>query len=127
MLGALIDVVLFTLLRGWLGLPTLAANTFSYSAGIVNNYLLHRRWTFGDARHTAAVQQFGQFVLVSLVALGLNNLLTLLLEAPLAAFVTVPQLSLMLAKLGATAGGAGWNFVANRYWTFNYTPERKAR
>lgn len=118
-LGTLIDIVLFLLLQGLVGLPTLVANTCSYSAGIVNNYLLNRAWTFRDSQNKAAVKQFVQFALVSLSALVLNNLIVLALEAPLGTLVGTPQWGVILAKVCATAIGLFWNFFANRYWTFN--------
>jgi putative flippase GtrA len=79
MLGTLIDITLFAGLHTWLGVPTLAANTISYSAGIVNNFGLHRYWTFADRARQAASAQFSRFAVVSLSALMLNNLLVLLL------------------------------------------------
>lgn len=126
MLGTLIDVVLFMLLSGWLGLPTLFANTLSYSVGIINNYALNRVWTFGDSCRKATGKQFVQFALVSLSALALNNLLVLMLATPLGTLVAAPQWGYLLAKLCATVVGFCWNFFANRSWTFNQTPERGA-
>ena len=46
--GTLIDFGLLTILK-LVGFPTLAANSLSFSAGVVNNYLLNSRWTFADA------------------------------------------------------------------------------
>lgn len=37
LLGTGVDFGLFFVLKGLLGLPTVLANTFSYSAGILNN------------------------------------------------------------------------------------------
>ena len=51
MLGTLLDVGLFSVMRLGLHWPVLMANTLAYSAGIVNNYLLHRNWC-GDLRRT---------------------------------------------------------------------------
>ena len=48
-LGTLIDMALFAALHLALGLVALPANLLSYSAGMVNNFLLHRRWTFAAA------------------------------------------------------------------------------
>src|SRR5262245_25768182 len=45
-LGTLLDVGAFALLHAWLGLPALPANVASYSLGTLNNYILHRRWTY---------------------------------------------------------------------------------
>jgi dolichol-phosphate mannosyltransferase len=116
--GTLIDVALFALLHGVFGLALLPANTISYSAGIVNNFLLNRRWTYRDAPHKAIRTQMSQFAIVSVSALLLNNLLVALLTPPLSASAVGPQGGYLLAKACATALGLIWNFAINRVWTF---------
>ena len=116
--GTVLDFVLLTLLKA-LGLATLPANTLSFSAGIVNNFLLNRWWTYADARAKPVGVQFGQFALVSLIGLLLNNGIMLLLDAPISNLLSGATWSYMLAKILATAVVIVWNFVANRYWTFN--------
>ena len=106
--GTLVDFALFVSLQTWVGVPTLAANTFSYSVGIVNNFVWHRRWTWAHARKTLGAQ-FAQFVVISLSALALNNVLVLWLA---------PVSGAAVAKILATGIGVGWNFFANHFWTF---------
>ncbi len=122
MLGTLLDIGLFSLLHVALGVPALASNTFSYSAGIVNNYVLHRRWTFADRGSKAVHTQFTQFLIVSLSALLLNNLIVLFLGPALDRFFQ-PGLGDLLAKFVATGIVMCWNFAANNFWTF--AEERK--
>src|SRR5690349_9088231 len=78
-MGTVIDILLFATLRVGLGVPALLANTVSYGSGTLNNYVLHRRWTFAGWPSKAIRVQFAQFVLVSLSALLVNNLLLLAL------------------------------------------------
>ena len=118
-LGTVLDMGLFAALRALLpGLPALAANTISYSAGIVNNYTLHRRWTYAQRPNRAVRAQFAQFLLVSLSALALNNALVLLLARPLAAHLPIPAYGEFLAKGCATGVGLCWNYLVNNHWTF---------
>jgi putative flippase GtrA len=124
MVGTLVDLTLYTALHVMLGAPTLAANTVSYSAGIVNNYLLHRYWTYADRIAKGAGAQFSQFTLVSASALVLNNLLVLVLAHPLGILLAQPGAGDLLAKLCATGVGVCWNFVINNYWTFSAAPKR---
>lgn len=124
-LGTLIDIVLFTLLYRWVGIPTLPANTLSYSVGIINNYRLNRTWTFGDVQQQAVQKQFVQFAFISISALLLNNLLVATLSAPLGDLLAEPQSGYLLAKTCATAAGFCWNSFANYSWTFNQAPERR--
>ncbi len=117
-MGTFVDVGLFTGLHVLLGVPTLVANTFSYSAGMLNNFVLHRRWTFADRSGKAMSAQFMQFVLVNIIALTLNTLLVLVLAHPFNALLTYPGSGDLLAKLFATGVSMSWNFIANNFWTF---------
>ncbi|NTV62856.1 MAG: GtrA family protein [Oscillochloris sp.] len=109
-LGTLLDIGLFALLHTWLGVAVVVANILSYGAGIVNNYLWHRFWTYGRVASAAPVAgQFARFLVVSLSALALNTLIV---------FLLAPLLGALPAKLLATGVGLGWNFLANHYWTF---------
>lgn len=122
-LGTLIDMALFAALHLALGLVALPANLLSYSAGMVNNFLLHRRWTFaaaaapGTAAHGRAVRQFARFAAVSFSALALNTLVVTLLAPVLGALLPDAQAALA-AKACASAVGLGWNFLANHRWAF---------
>jgi putative flippase GtrA len=117
-LGTIVDVALFTVLSLLFGIPTLAANTVSYSAGIVNNYTLHRRWTYGNCSHKAVGRQFIQFAAISLSALALNNLMVMQLAPRLATQLVTPAYAIVIAKASATGVGMAWNYVANNCWTF---------
>lgn len=116
--GTLVDFSLFAGLSLRIGLPPWQANTFSYSAGILNNYILHRRWTFAHRLQKDAGRQFAQFLGVSLSALALNNLMVLLLTEPLSALLGGSAPGAVGAKLCAIGLGVVWNFLANSLWTF---------
>ena len=115
--GTVVDFVGLTLLK-LLGWPSLPANTLSYAAGIVNNFVWNSRWTFADVPRGAWPRQFVQFAVVSGVGLALNDALVLALEAPFGTLLHHPAWGYVPAKLLATALVAGWGFFANRAWTF---------
>ncbi len=119
--GTLVDFIILTLLKELLHLPTLTANTISYSCGIINNFILNRLWTFPEARQARIATQFIRFTLVSLVGLALNDLLVTWLEVPLGALLNSPEQGYLPAKLAATAVVLAWNFIGNRLWTFRKT------
>lgn len=126
--GTVIDFAILTFLKQIAGLPTLPANTLSFSAGLINNFTWNRLWTYADARRTKpAWVQFGQFAIVSLIGVLISNTLVLLLEAPLGALIGAPALGYMPAKVAATAVVMVWNFSANRLWTFQSTPSAATR
>lgn len=119
LLGTALDFSLFLVMQSLLQWPAGLANILSYSAGIINNYLLHRAWTFSDRAPQAAGRQFLRFTVVSLSALLLNTLIVLLLAPLLRPYFTGSGLAEALAKACATAAGLGWNFFANQRWTFS--------
>lgn len=118
MLGTLIDFSLFAVLSIQLGIPTVLANTLSYSAGIVNNYIFHRFWTYAQRPHRAAGKQFLQFVGVSLGALVINNLILLLLASSFGKLFIDSALGVIFAKICAIGVGLSWNFLTNHFWIF---------
>ena len=122
-LGTLLDVGTFTLLHTGLALPAVAANLLSYSLGMLNNFILHRRWTFASRPAKQTRRQLAQFVTVSLSGLALNTTLVVLLSAVLAPLAPATDASL-LAKLCATGVGLLWNFSINNFWTFRLIGER---
>ena len=116
-IGTCLDFGLLSLLKAS-GLPTLAANTLSFTAGVANNFTWNRLWTFADARQAGWQKQLAQFLLVSLVGLSLNNAIVLWLEAPLGQLLGQPEYGYLPAKVIATGVVVFWNYFANRYWTF---------
>lgn len=121
--GTLLDFSLLTLLK-LAGLPTLAANSLSFLAGLVNNFTWNRMWTFGDSVQPDWQKQLAQFTVVSLVGLGLSNLIVLGLEGPLGSILGHPTWGYLPAKVIATGVVVFWNYSANRLWTFR-EPNRK--
>lgn len=121
-LGTWIDFSVFALLHLWLGVPTLLANTFSYGLGIVNNYILHRRWTFAHRPRRSTGKQFSQFAGVSLSALLINNVIVLLLTPVLSKLFAEGTLAVYLAKMAAIGVGMLWNLLANYLWIFRAAP-----
>lgn len=122
MLGTLIDFSIFAFLNLQLGMTALLANTLSYSAGIINNYAFHRRWTFVHRPQKAAGKQFLRFAVASLSALAVNNLIVLALALPLGALFGSSALGAVFAKICAIVVGLSWNFLANYLWTFRAEP-----
>jgi putative flippase GtrA len=117
--GTLIDFSLLAVFKEVFFLPTAIANTLSYSAGVVNNFILNRLWTFPDARGKHWTAQFWQFAAVNIIAVTLNSLLVTLLETPFDQLFKGSVAGYIPAKVVATLLVLLWNFYANRRWTFN--------
>jgi dolichol-phosphate mannosyltransferase len=87
----------------------LAAAVCSFAVSVTNNYWWNRHWTFRRERGHLVYQGM-RFLLVSLIALGVN----------LAALTTLVALgvSKLPAQAVAIALVTPWNFVANKLWSF---------
>lgn len=116
-LGTFLDFGLLSLLKIY-GLPTLIANSASFTAGVVNNFTWNRLWTFSDAQRADWRKQFAQFVTISLVGLVLNNAIILALEVSLGEMIGQLDFGYLPAKAIATGVIVFWNYFANRFWTF---------
>jgi putative flippase GtrA len=116
--GTLVDFAVLSALKYFFGWPTLPANLVSYSCGIINNFLLTRFWVYPETKGRQSFIQLFQFFLISLIGLGLNNVIVIALEGPATKFLANPSYAYIPAKLVATFIVLLWNFFANRLWTF---------
>jgi putative flippase GtrA len=115
--GTVLDFVLLILLKR-AGLPTLLANSLSFTAGAVSNFTWNRLWTFPEARSRHWTLQLVQFFTVSLVGLALNDAVVLMLQGSLGRLSGHPAQGYLLAKVVATGVAVLWNYAGNRLWTF---------
>lgn len=100
----------------WLGKEKLKfnkylANAMGFSIAVTNNYLINRIWTFGSTSNEWGVE-FGKFILVSVVGLGLNTAIIFLFHQ------RKNGMNFYLAKCVAIVIVFIWNFTANLFFTF---------
>lgn len=133
-IGTAIDFGLLNLLYNVLGLHQVLSNVISVSTATVNNYTWSRFWVYPETKHQHGRRKFLQFVVVSLISLGLNTGILWVadhwflgeagllraLVAPAAGWLDMEHsvLSSNIAKVIATGIVLFWNFFANRMWTF---------
>lgn len=114
-IGTVVDISILVFLKEVVGLSVYVANTFSFTAAVINNYTWNTLWTFADQEREHR-RQLIQFFIVSVVGLGLSQLL-------LYFFHDVLNQHYLVAKCLAILIVLFWNFTANRFWTFK--PEQK--
>jgi dolichol-phosphate mannosyltransferase len=108
--GYLINLAVFALLTGSLGMHHVAAAVGSFAVAVTNNFLWNRHWTFGPGDGPAHFQA-ARFFAVSLASLALNiAILQLLLSTNARGELT--------AQAIAVAAAMPFNFLGNRLWTF---------
>jgi putative flippase GtrA len=127
--GAVVDFGTFNLLVRFTRIASVWASVISFTAAVISNFLWNRFWTYPDSRSKKVSNQVFQFIIVSLIGLGIRTPLFAWLEK-----ILVDNFNTMLPKgffLTGTFVGHNtalaiavlvvmmWNFFANRYWTYN--------
>jgi putative flippase GtrA len=117
-IGALVDFTVLNLLILDFGTPKFIANLVSVTCAIFSNFIWNRLWTFPESRERALHTQFGQFALVNLVGLAINQVVFLTVDALVFGPMFGTPLDYNLAKGVAIIVVLFWNFGANRRWTY---------
>ncbi len=146
-IGAVIDSMTLFILQATVLAPidpdkdfkVALASTIAFFAAVTSNFLWNRYWTYPDSRSRSMRRQMAQFTFINLVGwlgrtlwistaykwLGALLMPILLPEIQMFRPGYVPSESAE-AKLGTMAAwliGVSvvmvWNFLANRYWTYN--------
>ncbi|MCW2958971.1 MAG: GtrA family protein [Solirubrobacterales bacterium] len=112
--GSVLGIALFSLMVGPLGLDHRVAAALSTSCALSVTFVVNRRWTF-EAEDGLARSQAWKFLLVSLVAVGVN-------VAAVAVLVDVAGVPKVLGAVLAVGFQAPVSYVGNRVWTFAGTP-----
>ena len=115
-IGFAVDFTTLFCLKEFLGLNLYVANTFSFSAAVVSNFLWNSIWTFRGSYTGRKRHRFLPFVLVSVLGLGINQ--SILYAAHEFTGLDAYQYGYLVAKVVATVVVMIWNFFANKYWTF---------
>ncbi len=116
-IGMVVDLSILNLLHGLVGLHLLVANSISFSAAVVSNFTWNRLWTFPETRHRPVHTQLAQFATVSIIGLGINNVVLWHVYQVLRPHLAAPW-NYNAAKILAIGVVLFWNFGANRVWTF---------
>jgi putative flippase GtrA len=113
--GFVINLAVYTLCVHSLGIDYHAAAVISWLVAVAYNFVLNRHWTF-DAGDGRAHFQAMRFVVVSLVALAISQLL-------LTAFVEGAGIAKVAAQALAVAASMPLNFLGNKLWSFRSDAE----
>ena len=108
--GLFVDFGITYIFKEWLKIQKYIANSIGFTAAATSNYVLNRVWTFRSQDPNIALE-YTEFLLISLVGLGLNNLILWVIHSRLG-------MNFYLSKLFAIGVVTIWNFLANYYITF---------
>jgi dolichol-phosphate mannosyltransferase len=108
--GYLINLAVFAVLVGNLGLHHTIAAVAAFCVAVTNNFLWNRYWTFGPGEAHPAFQA-ARFFAVSAASLAINLVV-------LEALVAGAELGDLSAQAIAVAVAMPFNFLGNKLWTF---------
>ena len=111
------------------------ATSISFALAVISNYAWNRFWTYPDSRSYSVRRQLAQFAIVSVigwiartlwitatyVVLGLlsTQFIQMLIVDYQPQMLDEHKLGTMTAQFIGVVVVMVWNFLANRYWTFN--------
>ena len=142
-IGAIIDFGVLNLLQATVLHPTepdvtlkvgLATGT-AFASAVASNFVWNRYWTYPDSRTRSVRQQWTQFFMVSIAGLLFRLVWVRVLYMPFGnigvdvlraigaadsmADAGTRRLGTNIAQFFAVWIVMVWNFLANRYWTYN--------
>jgi len=108
--GVFIDFGITYICKEWLKIQKYVANSMGFTVAASSNYLFNRIWTF-KSQDPDVAREYTEFLVISLVGLGIANLIVYLVHSRL-------KQNFYLSKLFAIGVVTIWNFFANYYITF---------
>ena len=102
-----IDYGLMVLLTELVGLNYLVSATISFTVSVIFNYVASMRYVFAHKEGMSRRREFIIFVVLSVIGLGINNLLMWL-------GTSIMGISYLITKIFATACVMVWNFVTRK-------------
>lgn len=128
-LGAVVDFGVMNLLISLTSMSSQLASSISFVAAVISNFFWNHFWAYPDSRKKSVLHKLVQFFVVSLIGLGIRFLLFSTIEEPiirlsqrlvpadffLSGLTIGHNLTLVIAILIVLI----WNFIANRFWTYN--------
>ena len=116
-IGMAVDLSVLNVMHKVIGLPLLAANSISFTTAVISNFTWNRLWTFPESRQRPLLAQLGQFALVNVIGLAINNLVLWVVFQGIRQLVSDPW-NYNLAKIFAIGVVLFWNYFVNRKWTY---------
>lgn len=114
-LNTLISLCIFYILNKVLGINHLVGSAIGYICGMLNSYILNKKWTFKDSNGRTLLQLV-KFSLVNVISLGVNLF---------AMHILVHSLSLdtMISQIFATGFSTISNYMGSKIFVFHYPKE----
>lgn len=109
--GLFVDYAFTYLFKEIFKVQKYVSNSIGFTIAATSNYVLNRIWTF-ESDNPDIVLEYSEFLIISIIGLGLNNLILWLI-------VSRFRINFYVAKFFAICVVTLWNFLANFFITFN--------
>lgn len=109
--GLFVDYAFTYLFKEVFKVQKYVSNSIGFTIAATSNYVLNRIWTF-ESENPDIVLEYSEFLIISVIGLGLNNLILWLI-------VSRFRINFYVAKFFAICVVTLWNFLANFFITFN--------
>lgn len=108
-----IDFLMFTLSQSVLGLGYSLSQIIGYSFGVMNSFMLNKKWTFDDKKaNKKSMHELIQFVIVNLVSLSITIIAMKVL-------ITNFNIGIYLSKILVTTLAQVTNYLGYKLWVFS--------
>ena len=108
--GVFVDFGVTYLFKEIIKINKYVSNAIGFICAATSNYILNRIWTF-QSENADVATEYGKFMLVSAIGLGINSLTLYILTDKL-------KWNFYLSKIFAIGMATLWNFFANLLFTF---------
>ena len=108
--GVFVDFGITYLFKEIIKINKYVSNAIGFVCAATSNYILNRIWTF-QSENADVATEYGKFMLVSAIGLGINSLTLYILTDKL-------KWNFYLSKIFAIGMATLWNFFANLLFTF---------
>ncbi len=110
--ATLLDYAVLMALSQMAGVPVLYASAASYVVSLVFNYAASMRYVFTHREEMSRGREFTLFVVLSVIGLGINQMVMAACTAALGA----SAFAVTASKAVATAVVMVWNFASRKRW-----------
>ena len=122
--SAVIDVGVNMILLKRFDTPWILAAVIGFALGVTNGFIWNSRWTFRGLGSGRQHELYAKFVAVNiaglLLNLGIMKMVFIAMTGQVLMHTNPSDVQWKIAKAIAIVIVAGWNFSANKLWTFRH-------
>ena len=112
LLGTFVNIAFLYLFTDVFGIYYVLSAIFSFVISVLGNFVLNKIWTFEENFKYKTIKKCIQFLIISVIVLGVNLFF-------LYVFTEFFKIYYLVSQVLAIGIGLVLNFLGNKFWTFN--------